>query len=119
MTSFRWLQSTTVSEIYVSTPVYSSVVSTMILKQQSFSNKASDNIVTVTNNILTNIFEDFLSCEFFTCFRIIGDTYGVPFSQLFTELQISPIEVHISPIQSLIQLQTSPIQLEISTNRPI
>ena len=36
--------------------------------------------------------------------------YGVPFSHLFTELQISAIEVHISPIQ----LQISPIQLEIS-----
>ena len=36
-------------------------------------------------------------------------TYGVRFSNLFTELQISPIEVHISPIQ----LQISPIQLPI------
>ena len=33
--------------------------------------------------------------------------YGVPFSHLFTELQISRIEVHISPIQ-----------LQISPNRP-
>ena len=31
-------------------------VSTMILKQQSFSNKLGDNIVTVTNNVLTHIF---------------------------------------------------------------
>ena len=49
-------------------------------------------------------------------FRVI---YGVPFSHLFTELQISAIEVHIglSPIQlqiSPIQLQISPIQLQIS-----
>ena len=46
--------------------------------------------------------------------------YGVPFSHLFTELQISPIEVHISPIQlqiSTIDLQISTIQLEISPNR--
>ena len=46
--------------------------------------------------------------------------YGVPFSHLFTELQISAIEVHISPIQlqiSPIQLEISAIQLEISPNR--
>ena len=49
-------------------------VSTMLLKQQSFSYKSGDNIVNVTNNILTNIFEDFRSCEFFPCFTIIGDT---------------------------------------------
>ena len=36
----------------------------MILKQLSFSNKLGDNIVTVTNNVLTHIFEDFSSCEF-------------------------------------------------------
>ena len=40
-----------------------------------------------------------------------ADLYGVPFSHLFTELQISAIEVQISPIQ----LQISPIQLEISS----
>ena len=48
--------------------------------------------------------------------------YGAPFSHLFTELKISPIEVHISAIQleiSPIQLKISPNQLEISTNRPI
>ena len=44
-----------------------------------------------------------------------GVKYGAPFSHLFTELKISPIEVHISAIQ----LEISPIQLEISTNRPI
>ena len=49
-------------------------VSTMILKQQSFSNKLGDNIVTVTNNVLAHIFEDFRSCEFFPCFTIIGDS---------------------------------------------
>ena len=27
--------------------------------------------------------------------QIKSDMYGVPFSHLFTELQISPIEVHI------------------------
>ena len=46
--------------------------------------------------------------------------YGVPFSHLFTELQISPIEMHISPIQlqiSTIDLQISTIQLEVSPNR--
>ena len=49
-------------------------------------------------------------------------TYGAPFSHLFTELKISPIEVHISAIEleiSPIQLKISPNQLEISTNRPI
>ena len=48
--------------------------------------------------------------------------YGAPFSHLFTELKISPIEVHISAIEleiSPIQLKISPNQLEISTNRPI
>ena len=39
--------------------------------------------------------------------KVEQQTYGVPFSHLFTELQISPIEVHISPIQ-----------LQISPNRP-
>ena len=46
----------------------------MILKQLSFSNKLGADIVTVTNNVLTHIFEDFRSCEFFPCFTIIGDT---------------------------------------------
>ena len=52
--------------------------------------------------------------------------YGVPFSHVFTELQISPIEGHISAIEleisqnrqyleiSPIQLNVSPIQLQIS-----
>ena len=39
--------------------------------------------------------------------------YGTPFSHLFTELKISPIEVHISAIQ----LEISPIQLKISPNQ--
>ena len=46
--------------------------------------------------------------------------YGVPFSHLFTELEICPIEVHISLIQvqiSTIDLHISIIQLEISPNR--
>ena len=46
----------------------------MILKQLSFSKKLGDNIVNVTNNVLTHIFEDFRSCEFFPRFTIIGDT---------------------------------------------
>ena len=37
----------------------------MILKQLSFSNKLGDNIVTVKNNVLTHIFEDFSSYELF------------------------------------------------------
>ena len=48
--------------------------------------------------------------------------YGAPFSHLFTELKISPIEVHISAIEleiSPIQLNISPIELQISPNRPI
>ena len=54
--------------------------------------------------------------------RPYSEIYGAPFSHLFTELKISPIEVHISAIQleiSPIQLKISPNQLEISTNRPI
>ena len=50
------------------------------------------------------------------------ETYGAPFSHLFTELKISPIELKISTIQlkiSPIKLKISPNQLEISTNRPI
>ena len=39
--------------------------------------------------------------------------YGAPFSHLFTELKISPIEVNISAIQ----LQISPIHLKISSNQ--
>ena len=48
--------------------------------------------------------------------------YGAPFSHLFTELKISPIEVHISAIQlqiSPIHLKISSNQLEISTIKPI
>ena len=39
----------------------------------------------------------------------VGDAepYGVPFSHLFTELQISSIDLHISPIE----LQISPNEL--------
>ena len=50
-----------------------------------------------------------------------ASSYGVPFSHLFPELQISPIVVHTSPIQlqiSTIDLQVSTIQLEISPNWP-
>ena len=46
--------------------------------------------------------------------------YGVPFSHLFTALEISPIELEISPIEleiSTIDLQISTIHLEISPNR--
>ena len=35
------------------------------MKQLSFSNTLGDNIVTVTNNVLAHIFEDFRSYEFF------------------------------------------------------
>ena len=48
--------------------------------------------------------------------------YGAPFSHLFTELKISPIEVHISAIEleiSPIELKISAIELQISPNRPI
>ena len=51
-----------------------------------------------------------------------GVMYGAPFSHLFTELKISPIEVHISAIEleiSPIQLKISTIELQISPNRPI
>ena len=50
------------------------------------------------------------------------DKYGAPFSHLFTELKISPIEVHISAIEleiSPIELKISAIELQISPNRPI
>ena len=46
----------------------------MILMQLSFSNKLGDNIVNVTNKVLTHICEDFRSCDFSPCFTIIGDT---------------------------------------------
>ena len=52
----------------------------------------------------------------------ITEFYGAPFSHLFTELKISPIEVHISAIQlqiSPIHLKISSNQLEISTIKPI
>ena len=52
----------------------------------------------------------------------LSDMYGAPFSHLFTELKISPIEVHISAIEleiSPIQLKISAIELQISPNRPI
>ena len=50
------------------------------------------------------------------------DFYGAPFSHLFTELKISPIEVHISAIEleiSPIELKISAIELQISPNIPI
>ena len=55
-----------------------------------------------------------------TSYGITGNThnYGAPFSHLFTELKISPIELEISPIElkiSAIELQISPIHLKIST----
>ena len=46
------------------------------------------------------------------------EVYGAPFSHLFTELKISPIEVHISAIEleiSPIQLRICALQLEISS----
>ena len=50
------------------------------------------------------------SRELFTNIERYAFMYGTPFSHLFTELKIPPIEVHISAIQ----LQISPIQLKIS-----
>ena len=40
-----------------------------------------------------------------------GDLYGVPFSHLFPELQLSPIELQIQFEISPMQLQISAIQL--------
>ena len=56
------------------------------------------------------------------CHSSYIELYGAPFSHLFTELKISPIEVHISAIQlqiSPIHLKISSNQLEISTIKPI
>ena len=50
---------------------------------------------------------------------VFSSGYGVPFSHLFTALEISPIELKISPIEleiSTIDLQISTIHLEISPN---
>ena len=55
----------------------------MILKQLSFSNKLGDNIVTVTNNVLAHIFEDF------SCFTIIGDTGKLMENFRVTKVNIS------------------------------
>ena len=55
-------------------------------------------------------------------FSKVAKLYGAPFSHLFTELKISPIEVHISAIEleiSPIELKISAIELQISPNRPI
>ena len=60
--------------------------------------------------------------QFVTDLKLKAQTYGAPFSHLFTELKISPIEVHISAIEleiSPIQLKISTIELQISPNRPI
>ena len=46
----------------------------MILKQQSFSNKLGDNIVTVTNNVLHTFLKMFAVVKCFACFTIIADT---------------------------------------------
>ena len=53
------------------------------------------------------------------CYRRM---YGAPFSHLFTELKISPIEVHIIICNSIGDISNSIediSNLEISTNRPI
>ena len=58
----------------------------------------------------------------YTEMETTAHVYGAPFSHLFTELKISPIEVHISAIEleiSPIQLKISAIELQISPNRPI
>ena len=44
-----------------------------VLKQLSFSNKLGDNVVTVTNNVLTHFVKMFAVVSFFPCFTIIGD----------------------------------------------
>ena len=46
------------------------------------------------------------------CRDIDTFNYGAPFSHVFTELKISPIEVHIICILSAIELEISPIQWE-------
>ena len=46
----------------------------MILKQQSFSNKLGDNIVTVTNNVLHTFLKIFAVVKCLPCFTIIADT---------------------------------------------
>ena len=66
-------------------------VSTMILKQQSFSNKLGDNIVTVTNNVLTHILKIFVVVSFFPCFTIIGDKLAENFR--ITKVTFLPLSV--------------------------
>ena len=46
----------------------------MILKQQSFSNKLGDTIVTVTNNVLQTFLKIFGVVKLLPCFTIIADT---------------------------------------------
>ena len=46
----------------------------MILKQQSFSKKLGDNIVTVTNNVLHTFLTFFAVVKLLPCFPIISDT---------------------------------------------
>ena len=46
----------------------------MILKQQSFSNKLGENIVTVTNKVLHTFLKTFAVVKFLPCFTIIADT---------------------------------------------
>ena len=49
-------------------------VSTMILKQQSFSNILGDNIVNVTNNVLHTFLKIFAVVKMLPCFTIVADT---------------------------------------------
>ena len=68
--------------------------------------------------------KDAMNCGFKSVMirTVDTDVYGAPFSHLFTELKISPIEVHMSAIEleiSPIELKISAIELQISPNRPI
>ena len=49
-------------------------VSTMVLKQRSFSKKSGDNIVTVTNNVLHTFLKIFAVVKCLPCFTIIAVT---------------------------------------------
>ena len=88
---------------------YISMVLTMILKQLSFSNKLGNTIVTVTNNVLTHIFEDFPSCELFTLLHnhwllllFVWNTLTVSQTVLITiPLRRDPIRVDVAGLQGM------------------
>ena len=77
---------------------------------------------TVSAEIISQVTSPVTSFFFGVCRLLQTIFYGAPFSHLFTELKISPIEVHISANQlqiSPIHLKISSNQLEISTIKPI